>query len=185
MAGDEEQARDGWGRFTDSLETAERDAQAARLYRQYRNYQRVADELGYGNKGNAWRAINKCRDQVRKQAGEELIAVEAAELDQLYVHALEVLERDHVTVSNGRLITIHDDETDRDVPLLDDGPKLAAIRELRNIRESYRKLYGLDAAAKAEITNINLPQDVELQERLREARERVAEQERALADGEE
>lgn len=177
MAGEKERARDGWGRFTDSIDTAERDAEAARLYRQYRNYQRVADELGLGNKGNAWRAVNKCRETVRKQAGEELIAVEAAELDELYVQALEVLERDHIHVSQGRVV-----KDDNGTPLLDDGPKLAAIRELRNIRESYRKLYGLDAAAKAEITNVNLPQDAELQERLRQARERVAAEERALAE---
>ena len=175
MAGDEEQARDGWGRFTDSLDSAERDAEAARLYRRYRNYQRVSDELGYGSKGNVWRAINKCRDQVRKQAGEELIAVEAAELDQLYVQALEVLERDHITVNNGRII-----KDDDGVPILDDGPKLAAIRELRNIRESYRKLYGLDAATKTEATVTTVPQSAELQERLRLARERVEEQEREL-----
>lgn len=180
MPGDEEQARDGWGRFTDSLDSAERDAQAARLYREVRNYQQVSDALGYGNKGNAWRAINKCRDLVRKQAGEELIAVEAAELDQMYVHALEVLEREHIHVSQGRVV-----KDDEGTPLLDDGPKLAAIREMRGIRESYRRLFGLDAAAKAEITSINLPQDVELQERLRLARERVEAEEQALADGEE
>ncbi|WUH94574.1 hypothetical protein OG900_33460 [Streptomyces sp. NBC_00433] len=171
----DDQARDGWGRFTDSLDSAERDAEAARLYRQYRNYQRVSDELGYGNKGNAWRAINKCRDHVRKQAGEELIAVEAAELDQLYVQALEVLERDHIHVSQGRVV-----KDDEGVPLLDDGPKLAAIRELRNLRESYRRLYGLDAATKTEATVTTVPQSTELQERLRLARERVEAQEQAL-----
>ncbi len=176
----DDQARDGWGRWTDSLDSAEKDAAAARCYREVRNYQKVADLLGYSSKGDAWRAIKNCRDQVRKQAGAELIAVEAAELDELYVRAMDVADRDHVTVSHGKIIVDDDGE-----PLFDDGPKLAAITTMTRIRESYRKLLGLDAATKTEATVTTVPQDVELQERLRLARERVAERERRLLEGDE
>ena len=178
MAANDGPARDGWGRYTDSLEGAERDAAAARLYREVRNYQKVADELGYSSKGDAWRAVKRCRSEVRQQAGAELIAVEAAELDQLYVRALDILDRDHVTVSQGRVM-----KDDNGLPLLDDGPKLAAIREMRSIRESYRKLLGLDAATKTEATVTTVPQDAELQERVRLAKERVAEREQRILDG--
>ncbi len=157
------QARDGWGRYDTTLEGAERDAAAARLYREVRNYQKVADMLGYSNRGGAWRAVQRCKEVVKRQAGEELIATEAAELDQLYVRALDVLDRDHITVNNGRIIKDDDGE-----PILDDGPKLAAIRELRNIRESYRKLYGLDAATKTEANVTVNPQDIELTEIIRQ-----------------
>jgi hypothetical protein len=84
---------------------------------------------------------------VLAQAGAELIASEAAQLDDLFVSAMEVLERDHVVVSHGKVVT----DTDG-TPLLDDGPKLAAIREMRAIRESYRKLLGVDAARRSPST---------------------------------
>lgn len=158
------EARDGWGRYDTTLEGAERDAAAARLYQQVRNYQKVADQLGYSNRGGAWRAVQRCKQVVKRQAGEELIATEAAELDELYMRALDVLDRDHITVSQGRVMK--DDEGE---PILDDGPKLAAIRELRNIRESYRKLYGLDAATKTEATVTVNPQDIELTEIIAQA----------------
>ncbi|MFE3387346.1 hypothetical protein [Streptomyces anulatus] len=57
--------------------------------------------------------------------------------------ALEVLEWDHIMVSHGKVV-----KDDDGVPLLDDGPKSAAIRELRTIRESYRKLFGADAPSR-------------------------------------
>lgn len=175
---DEWSVRGPRGRYTSTLKGAERDAEAARLYMEVRNYQTVADQLGFSGRGNAWRAVQRCKEAVKRQAGEELIATEAAELDELYIRALEVLERDHVSVSQGRVVR-DDDGT----AILDDGPKLAAIREMRALRESYRKLLGLDAATKTETTVTNLPQDEELQERLRQARERVAAEEQQIRDG--
>jgi hypothetical protein len=108
-------------------------------------YQQIADAVGYSNKGDAWRAIQRCREAVLSQAGAELVAAEAQQLDDLFVHAMEILERDHVMVSHGRVVK--DDDGN---PLPDDGPKLAALREMRAIRESYRKLLGVDQPAKVE-----------------------------------
>jgi len=138
-------ARDARGRLITTLAHDERAAAAARLKADNprMTYQQIADAVGYSNKGDAWRAVDKCRKAVVQQAGAELVASEAAQLDDLYVAALEILERDHVTVSHGKVITGDDGQ-----PLLDDGPKLSAIRELRAIRESYRKLHGLDAEKK-------------------------------------
>lgn len=140
------QIRDGHGRFIDSPATAERDAQAARLRADGRTYQQIADELGYADRGEAWRGVNRARQSVLKEPAEALIRAEAAQLDELYVAALEVLERDHITVSHGEVV-MHNGE-----PVLDDGPKLAAIRELRQIRESFRKLHGLDAEKKVNVS---------------------------------
>ena len=139
--------RDGHGRFSDSPETANRDAKAATLRAQGRTFQQIATELGYSDRGDAWRGVQRARASVLQGPAEELIRTEAAQLDILYTEALEVLERDHVMVSHGRIIC--DDNGD---PILDDGPKLAAIRELRTLRESYRKLFGLDAATKTEVS---------------------------------
>lgn len=163
MSDDEQPAerpRDGRGRYFSTVENAERDREAALLYRELRNYQQVADRLGYNNKGDAWHAVDRCKKAIRRAGAAPLVADEAAHLDELYAHALDVLERDHVTVSNGKLITIYDEDAGEEVPLLDDGPKLAAIRELRNIRESYRKLYGLDQPSRVSIDAENLGREI-------------------------
>jgi hypothetical protein len=142
-------ARDSKGQFTRTLAHDERAAAAAKLKAENprMTYQQIADAVGYSNKGDAWRAVDKCRKAVVQQAGAELVASEAAQLDDLYVAALEVLERDHLVVSHGKVVTGNDGQ-----PLLDDGPKLSAIRELRAIRESYRKLHGLDAEKKINVS---------------------------------
>ncbi|MGW1497570.1 hypothetical protein ACWCQW_03080 [Streptomyces mirabilis] len=139
-------ARDSRGNYIPTQAAAERAATAARLKAENprMTYQQIADAVGYGNKGEAWRAVEKCRKAVLQQAGAELIASEAAQLDDMFVAAMQVLERDHVVVSHGRVITMADPETQAETPLLDDGPKLAALREMRAIRESYRKLLGID-----------------------------------------
>ncbi|MFD5697456.1 hypothetical protein [Streptomyces lasiicapitis] len=129
------------GRFITTIDHEEMAARAARMRADNpeMTYQQIADAVGYSNKSDAWRAIQKCRQAVIQKAGAELIAAEAAQLDDLFVSALEVLERDHLVVSHGKVVVDADG-----TPLLDDGPKLAAIREMRQIRESYRRLHGLD-----------------------------------------
>jgi hypothetical protein len=133
--------RDSRGQFIGTVDTDIRAANAARLKADNprMTYKEIADAVGYSNKGDAWRAVDRCRKAVLSTAGADLVASEAALLDDQFVSAMEVLERDHVMVSHGRVIT-----DDAGVPLLDDGPKLAALREMRAIRESYRKLLGVD-----------------------------------------
>ncbi|NUO43742.1 MAG: winged helix-turn-helix domain-containing protein [Streptomyces sp.] len=133
--------RDSRGNFTGTIDTDTRAANAARLKADNprMTYRELAKAVGYSNPGDAWRAVDKCRKAVLQAAGAELIASEAALLDDQFVSAMEILERDHVVVSHGKVITGADGE-----PLLDDGPKLAALREMRAIRESYRKLLGVD-----------------------------------------
>lgn len=139
-------ARDGNGRYARTLNTAQRDAQAARLAAQGLTYQQIADEIGISNKGDAWRAVQRARQAAIQPAGEELIATEAAELDTLYAEVMEILARDHVMVSHGRIVCGDDGE-----PILDDGPKLAAIDRAVKIRESYRKLRGVDAPSRVSV----------------------------------
>ncbi|MEV0526036.1 hypothetical protein AB0I66_21605 [Streptomyces sp. NPDC050439] len=141
-------ARDARGHFITTIEHEQRAAAAAQMKADNprMSYQQIAEATGYRNRGDCWRAIEKCRKAVLQTAGAELIATEAAQLDDLFVAALEVLERDHVVVSHGKVVAGADG-----TPLLDDGPKLAAIREMRAIRESYRKLTGADAAQKVNV----------------------------------
>lgn len=145
--------RDSKGRYINSPAADDRAIRAAQLKaaNPRMTYQQIADAVGYGNKGDAWRAVDKCRQAALAEAGVELVASEAALLDDQFVAAMEILDRDHVVVSHGKVITMADDEG-VEKPLLDDGPKLAALREMRAIRESYRKLLGLDAEQKVNVS---------------------------------
>lgn len=164
------------GQFVRTPDTARRDAQAAELRAQGRTYQQITDELGYADRGNAHRAVRRALRDIVKGPAEKLIQQEAARLDTLYEEALAVLERDHLTVSHGRIIYGDDGQ-----PILDDGPKLAAIDRLVKIRESYRRLFGLDAAVKvdARVTEVT-QEDIELAELIREAQAKNAVDEAAL-----
>ncbi|NED75268.1 hypothetical protein G3I51_23680 [Streptomyces sp. SID9944] len=143
------QARDGRGKFITTIDHDQRAAAAARMRADNprMTYRQIAAAVGYSSGGDAWRAVQRCREAVVKAAGAELITSEAQQLDDLMAAALEVLERDHVVVSHGKVVCGPDGE-----PLLDDGPKLAAIREMRQIRESYRKLHGLDQPAQVALS---------------------------------
>lgn len=138
--------RDGTGRFIRTTNTAERDAEAARLRNTGLGYKEIANQLGYADKGAAWRGVQRALTDIVREPAKQLRATEAARLDDLYVEALEILERDHVVVSHGKIIHGEDGR-----PLLDDGPKLAAIDRARQIRESYRKLFGADAPKQLDV----------------------------------
>ncbi|MER5715727.1 hypothetical protein [Streptomyces sp. NPDC002132] len=177
----DQNARRADGRYIPTQDAADRAAEAARLKAENprMTYDEIARRVGYHSKASAWRAIERCRQAVIRGAGQELFEAEAAHLDDLYVAALEILERDHVTVSHGRIIT---DELGQPIP--DDGPKLAAIRELRALRESFRRLWGLDRPVKVDATVTEVTQqDIELQEMLREAKAQMHAEEQHIIDG--
>lgn len=104
-------------------------------------------------------------------------AVELDRLDQLAVKAWEVLNADHVVVSNGRVVL--DPGTGQ--PMKDDAPVLQAIDRLIRITESRRKLLGLDAPLRADLTVTPVdPTDIELARMIEEARARSAAEEAQL-----
>lgn len=141
--------RDGRGRFERSMDTVQRDARAAELRADGLTYAQIGEQLGM-NKGDAYRAVQNAKADVARPAVNKLIASESGQLDELYAMAMEVIEHNHVTVSHGKVVTMAD-ETGREVPLPDDGPKLQAIQTALKIRESYRKLHGLDAEEKVSV----------------------------------
>lgn len=148
------QARGGNGKFLYTVESAERDAEAARLRARGMSYQRIATALGYENKGTAWHAVNRVLKDTVQEAGDELRVIERERLDRLAEAAWAVLERQHVTVSNGRIISLHGE------PLPDDGPVLQAIDRLLRISESRRKLDGLDAPSRVSVDADQLGQEI-------------------------
>jgi hypothetical protein len=142
--------RNGRGSFERSMDTVRRDARAAELRADGLTYTQIGEQLGM-NKGDAWRAVQNAKADVARPAVTKLIASESGQLDELYAMALEVIEHNHVTVSHGKVVTMAD-ETGREVRLPDDGPKLQAIQTALRIRESYRKLHGLDAEQKVNVS---------------------------------
>ncbi|MEV6313375.1 hypothetical protein AB0M10_32900 [Streptomyces sp. NPDC051840] len=143
----QDKARGGNGAYIRTLDDAQRDAEAARLRARGHTYQQIADELGWANRGDAHHAVQRALQATVREAGDEVRAIELDRLDTLYRAALAVLEREHYTVSNGRVVSL-----DGAGPLPDDGPVLAAIDRLLKIQERRAKLLGLDAPTKAAIS---------------------------------
>lgn len=194
MPNPHQDARNAQGRYARRRETAERDAKAADLRARGRTYQQIADELGYSNKGDAFRAVEHALAAVVKESGKavlhfelERLDAELARLDALEETVRKVLKARHITVSNGRVI-IHPDTLE---PMEDDGPVLQAVDRLLKIEESRRrngerraKLTGIEAAIKVDTTVHEVTQqDLELQEMLREAKAAVHTEEQQIRDG--
>ncbi len=138
------QTRDGQGRFDRDLETAERDAEAARLRKRSWTYQQIADHLGI-NRSSAYQAVQRVLKETVQEPAEDLRTLELERLDDMAQAVLKVLEKHHVTVSNGRIVFLGDE------PLIDDAPVLAAVDRLLKIQERRAKLLGLDIPVKQEI----------------------------------
>jgi hypothetical protein len=128
-----------------TIEHVERDAQAARLRAQRLTYEEIAQRLGYADRGEAHHAVRRALSEAIREPATELLHIELATLDKLAREAWAVLERKHVTISQGRVVKL--DGT----PVDDDGPTLAAIDRLLKVHEARRKLLGLDAPVKTEV----------------------------------
>lgn len=140
--------RGGKGRFERSLETATRDAEAARLRTRGLTYRQIADKLNMAGPGKAYEAVRRVLAETTQEAADDLRMVELERLDLMYQAALKVLETEHLTISHGRVIY----RDDNGKPLADDGPVLVAIDRMLKIQERRAKLLGLDAPTKANVT---------------------------------
>ncbi len=140
------QPRSGKGQFLRTPESAKRDAAAADLRADGRSFQQIADELGFADKGEAHHAVQRALRAIVQEPAERLRTLELARLDSMYEAAMGVLERQHVTVSHGKIVYAGKE------PLIDDGPVLQAIDRLLKIQERRARLLGLDAATKTQIS---------------------------------
>lgn len=145
--------RNSMGRFTRTLASVRRDAAAAEYLADHpgTTYEALKDLFGYAHRSDAKKGIERAKADVARPAITKLIGTESEELDALYTEAVAILQRNHVTVSHGKVITWRNPETLAEEPLLDDGPKLQAIRVALDIRASYRKLHGLDQPSRLSI----------------------------------
>lgn len=160
--------RGGNGRFVRSADTAQRDAAAARLRSDGQTYQAIADLLGFGDPSTARAAVERALAAVIQEPAGELRTLELDRLDRMYREVLAVLEREHVTVSNGKVVSkvvgyeVDDEGNERRnadgerLPIwevvLDDAPVLAAVDRMLKIQERRAKLLGLDAETKVNLS---------------------------------
>lgn len=131
-------------------------------------FEEIAAELGYASRQAASKDF--CR-VLEKAIAEEATSAEVyremellrleqelQRLDALYDDILTVMERDHITVSNGRVVSLRN-EDGLEVPVPDDAPVLQAADRLLRIEDARRrngerraKLLGLDAPQTLEVS---------------------------------
>lgn len=157
--------RDGKGRYDRDLNTAQRDAEAARLRSRSLSYAQIAEQLGI-SKTSAYEAVQRVLAETIQEAAAEVRQFELQKLDAAERIVLEVMEKEHLTVSNGRIIQKRI-EWERDEAgeivmdgngkpigiyedLMDDAPKLAAVGQYLRIQQRRAALLGLDAPVKAQ-----------------------------------
>lgn len=140
-----DQTRDGNNRFTANIEDAKLRAEAARLRAQGWTYARIAEELGYADRASASKAVKQVLTETAQDAGDEFRAIKREQLRMLTEATWEILEREHIVVSNGHVVSLNDE------PLKDPGPALSAVSLLLRINESERKLEGADEPARVSV----------------------------------
>ncbi len=145
---EDDQSRDGGGRYAQDVESLERDAQALRLASMGYSLRQIDEQLRYGGFQNVSRALKRSRERILKPAVSQHVAVQLARLDYIALALMEIKQRQHVVVSGGKIV-----RDDAGAPLRDATAELQCLRELRAVGESTRKMLGLDAAVKLELTN--------------------------------
>lgn len=160
--------RDGKGKFTRTPASARRDAEAAALRGKGYTFDAIAAELGMASRAKAYEAVQRAFAAIPYEQVEEARRLDLERIDRLIAHCWAVMEREHVTVSQGRIVGKRvgwerDEATgellfDGDgapIPvfedLLDDGPGMTAVREIRGLLERRARMTGYDAPARARI----------------------------------
>jgi hypothetical protein len=133
------------GKFVADPAVAERDRRAAELRGKGWSYRKIAAELKI-DVHTAHDAVERALRAIRAEGAAEVRQLELERLDRMYEAVLGVLEREHVTVSNGKVIYVGEE------PLKDDDPVLRAVDRLLKIQERRARLLGLDAEQKVNMS---------------------------------
>ena len=136
-----------------TLEQVRKDAEAAELYRQGLSYQQVAGKLGI-NKSTAFSMVRRAvRDAqaTTLQSGDAFTMI----LERIQDHRRKLQEViDHPSYlagKDGKIVTMRDPATGDEVPVVDKGPMVRAITELRHHIELEARLLDLFPAAKSRV----------------------------------
>lgn len=140
-----------------SVAVAEKQARACRLRRDGRSYRDIARLVGYADPGAAHKAVHSAMAEITREAAESAKEFERERLDRLYMAALRVQAK---AKACGELEA-----------------EIKAILAAAKLRESYRKLDGLDAPTRTqEVSPAALTDEAlakELQASLDSVRERM------------
>lgn len=164
------------GKYTRTLEGAERDAEMARMRTDGYSYPAIARHFDVGQ-STAYDAVQRAMLATVQEPGEEVKRLELERLDEMYREVLDVLRRPHVTVSQGRIVrqqigwelnpedgSFQLDGDGKPIPqfedLLDDGPVLAATDRLLKIQERRARLLGLDAPQRMSVDAENIGREI-------------------------
>jgi len=152
--------RDGAGRFRRTVQAAARDMAAAELHGQGWTHQRIAGELGFASRGKVTEAIQRAFDSIPTPGAALAKRIDLDRIDRLIEKNWEVLERQHVTVSQGRVVRRftgverHADGIEKldadgkpipvfeDVP--DDGPVATSSTVILRLLKRRAEMYGYD-----------------------------------------
>lgn len=164
--------RDGKGRYSRTVDTARRDAEAAALRARGRTFDAIAAELRFSSRAKAYEAVQRAYADIPYEAVEEARRLDLERIDRMIEYCTAVMEREHLTVSQGRVVGKRvgwekDEVTgellrDADGELigvyediLDDGPGMTAVREIRGLLERRARMTGYDAPAKSRVEVIS------------------------------
>ena len=137
-------ARNPNGEIARNPETMKRDAKAAELRAQRMTYQQIGDELGI-TRQSAHEAVKRAMNDIveRGRAGTEAaIEMELANLDAVFEGYLEIAQKRHAHLTNKGDVREFEDDT----------IILNAYNGLIKVSESRRKLLGLNAPTRTEVT---------------------------------
>ncbi len=136
--------------------------------------------MKFGSRAKAYEAVMRAYADIPYEGVEEARRLDLERLDRLIEQAWAVMEREHVTVSHGHVVgkqtgwkrdPVTDEvlRVDEGAPvpeyedIIDDGPLLAAVREIRGLLERRAKIIGYEAPTRHEFLTIDAS-DAEIRE---------------------
>jgi hypothetical protein len=179
MNADSPAKRKSLAKFRKSLDVAERDARACRMYYAERmTYREIAEALGYANETGAKRSADRGLKAIQTRGNETLIAEVRARIEENRAFVKARRDNPPQKVSpTGR--PVYDDDGN---PIYDDTVSLTAAAELRKLDQQEIDLLGLAAPRRSVTATIDATLDARLaaNEQLLQARlvELTAENER-------
>lgn len=170
--------RNGNGTYRRTLKNAERDMRAADLHGQGWSYARIAAELGFGNRQAAYDSVMRAFEMIPTPGAKHAKRVDLERIDRLIEKNWEALERQHVMVSNGRVVRRRTgDQVNEDGALvldadgkplgvyqdvLDDGPIAVHATVILRLIERREKIFGYGAPAMSRVEVVT-PEAIEQQ----------------------
>ena len=115
-----------------------------------KSYQQISDELGYGHRANAQRAIKRVMAETIAEPAEEARQFQLDQLDAMTQIAFDVLEANNYVVSDGRIV-----RDDNGQAIVDPEMVLKALDRLLKIQERRAKLLGIDAPKRSEVVTVD------------------------------